>query len=390
MKHLYLNLGRWLLPLCFIPCCRDVAAQNAAESKPPGQTSFIVHAPVLLPELLRQQRYDTIGFFLANWRNSDYPSLELIFSAEALLAIETGKFSSWMLPCDCLFFLSDYARELKNLDTQGSKFRYYLALHPPYTYDATIEARSLILFIRSWAREQLSKPYLDKDELFICHTLAGDIPDPKAAIKTDPEKCPRIAQITRVINVYDNAVFTTRRNAVKGTAAVLLGGWFPNYHLGQIVGWHPTIGVQLGLRSAKNEYDITWDLRFGHPTPGTYTVFRDSTIYNDRYYDGGYIGFEYTRYVIHKKYLDLGYTIGFGLDYFSIADQYAIYPDDNYLDPFRIASPNLNYGLRAKYFLKNRAFIGLAIKYNLIQYENTGGTNLYGNAFTVDLSFGSH
>ena len=354
------------------------------------QTSFIVHAPVILPELLRQQRYDTIRNFLANWRNSDFPSLELIFSAEALLAIETGKFSSWMLPCDCLLFLSDYARELKNLDTQGSKFRYYLTLHPPYTYDATIEARNLILFIQSWARDQLSKPYLDNDEAFICHTLAGDISDPNTACENNPKACPRLAQIAHVINIYDNAVFTTRRNSFKGTAAVLLGGWFPNYHLGQIVGWHPTIGVQLGLRNAKNEYDITWDLRFGHPTPGTYTIARDSTTYNDRYYDGGYFGFEYTRYVIHRKYLDLGYTLGFGLDYFSIADQYASSPDDNYLDPFRLTSPNFNYGLRAKYFLKNRAFIGLAIKYNLIQYENTGGTNLYGNAFTVDLSFGSH
>lgn len=393
MNHLYPNPCRWLLSLCVLTCCLDAAAQDQTSPGPwrviSANTSFITHAPVLLPELLKEQRYDTIRNFLANWRNSEYPSLELIFSAEALLAIETGKFSSYLLPCDCRLFLSDYARELKNLDTRGSKFRYYLRLTPPYTYDATIEARSLIGFLRSWARDLLSRPYLDKDELFLCHVLAGDIPDPATAIHADPASCPRIAQAGHVIDVYDNAVFSSTRNKRIGTAGILLGWWAPTGHLQQVLGSHPSIGLQLGIRNKRNEYDLTWSLRFGRPALA-YTFVRNDTAYTSDYYDGGYIGFEYTRYFVHRKYFDIGVTTGLAYDYFSVVDGWRDDPDLAHLEPFNVGSADWNNGLRIKYYFKRRNYIGLTAKYHLIHYANDGGTNVDGDAYTLDLSFGSH
>ena len=393
MKHLYLNPGRWLLTLCFFTCCLDAAAQKPTSPAPwrisSANTSFITHAPVLLPELLKEQHYDTIRNFLANWRNSDYPSLELIFSAEALLAIETAKFSSYLLPCDCLLFLSDYARELKTLDTRGSKFRYYLRLTPPYSYDATIEARNLILFIRSWARDLLSKPYLDKDELFICRTLAGDIPDPKTAVYADPGSCPRIARTGQVIESYNNAVFTTTRNTLRGTAGILVGWWTPTGNLHQVLGPHPSVGFQLGIRNKFNEYDLTWSLRFGRPAL-PYTFVRNDTAYRSDYYDGGYIGFEYTRYFVHRKHFDAGITSGFAYDYFSVENGWGNNPDIARLEPFNVGSADWNNGFRIKYFFKRKHYIGLTAKYHLIHYANDGGTNIDGDAYTIDLSYGSH
>ncbi|HEV2478229.1 MAG TPA: hypothetical protein VGS79_01140 [Puia sp.] len=194
MTPFYPNLSRWILPLCLIPCClTQLRGQSVSPTEVSRQTSFITHAPVLLPSLLREQQFASMKNFLGNWRNSRYPSQELIFATEALLAIETGTFSSYLLPCDCLSFLSGYARELNDLDTQGSRFRYYLFLDPPYRYDATIEARSFILFLHSWAENLLQRPGLDEDELFLCRTIWGDISNPKAEARRHPESCPRIA-----------------------------------------------------------------------------------------------------------------------------------------------------------------------------------------------------
>src|SRR5262249_36532961 len=157
-------------------------------------------------------------------------------------------------------------------------------------------------------------------------TLAGDIPDPKAAVKTDPVSCPRLARMQHVLNVYNDAAFTARRNAVKGTAAVLTGWWIPTGRLRQVLGAPPSVGAPLGVRNKKNEYDFTGNVRFGYPTPRTYTFLRDDTLYNTNYYDGGYIGFEYTRYVVHTHRLDLGCTTGIGYDYFSVSDGWSNHP----------------------------------------------------------------
>ncbi len=115
MKKLYPNPGGWLTPLLLLSY---VLSSQAQEKAPPAltriissQITFIVHAPVLLPEWKEQQRYDAMRNFLGNWKNADYPSRELILGAELLVAVETGKFSAYWLPCDCLFYLSDYSRE---------------------------------------------------------------------------------------------------------------------------------------------------------------------------------------------------------------------------------------------------------------------------------------
>ena len=408
MKKIYPTLGGWLIPALLLSPILHATAQGTAPSQlsqlraaahelraselsrlNSRQISFIVHAPVLLPELYKEQRYETMQNFLTNWKNADYPSRELIFAAEALLAIETGKFSVYWLPCDCLYYLADYARELRVAARQDGKFRYYLNLTYPYSYDATENARSILLFIRSWARGLLARPGLDNDELYICRTLAGEISDPGTVLRSDPAAAPRIVAEEKYLSVYNDAVFTSRRNGARGTAAVTLGWWFPTGHLQQVLGSHPAVGIQLGARNKWNEYDISWSIRFGYPTPQTYTFLRHDTAYATNYYDGGYVGFEYTRYVLHRKRVDFGLTSGIGYDYFDVADGWSNHIDNPGL-PLNVGSFDFNNGIRLKYFLRRKAYIGLTAKYHFIHYNNAGGTNLDGNAFTLDLSFGSH
>ena len=228
---------------------------------PPGftqQTTYIVHAPVVLPELLQQQKYEAMKNYFANWETSRIPDQVFIFAGKALLAMETGKFTSLQLPCDCLFYLSDYARALT--DMQGAQFKYHVVLNYRYAYDATEDARKTFLFLRSWARVLLSTRQLDSSALFICRVLAGEIPDPKAALKSNPSSCPRVSQLQDQLAVYNQKNFIARRDGRRGTASVMVGGWFPTGHL-DVLGSHPSVGVQLGGRNKLNEYDVTWQFR---------------------------------------------------------------------------------------------------------------------------------
>jgi hypothetical protein len=113
------------------------------------QTKFIVHAPVVLPALLRQQQYDSMKNYFANWERSRSPEEALIFGGKALLATETGKFSSLQLPCNCLLYLSDYAKALTDMQTEGALFKYHIVLSYRYTYDATEDFRKTLLFLQS-------------------------------------------------------------------------------------------------------------------------------------------------------------------------------------------------------------------------------------------------
>ncbi len=390
MKQIYSNLcGRWLIPACLSLSCLNVFAQkNNPTALPRGfkeKTTYIVHAPVVLPELLQQHKYEAMKNFFANWATSSIPDESLIFGGKALLAMETGKFSSLQLPCDCLYYLSDYSKALT--DIQEGHFKYHMVLSERYTYDGTEDARKTFLFLRWWARTTLNSSRLDSTALFICRVLAGEINDPTTVLKKDPSSCPRISQLQSQLDVYNQKNFMARRDGRRGTASIVVGGWFPTGHL-QVLGPHPSVAVQLGWRDKRNEYDITWGFRFLHPTPQQYTFVRNDTIYSSRYYDGGYVGFEYTRYFVHKKYIDLGYTGGIGWDYFSVAD--GITGEHHDFGTLNVNSFNFNYGLRIKYFLPRGTFIGLTAKYNVLAYSNKGGTDLTGNAFTLDLSFGSH
>lgn len=392
MKQIYSSLcGRsFILAFLSLSSLNVFAQKNTTPVIPPrvnDQIKFIVHAPVVMPALLEQRKYDSLQNFLFNWGYSAAPDRMLIFSGKVLLAMQTGVFPSMEFPCDGLLYLSEYAKALHDVQTKGAEFKYLMELGYRYSYDATEDVRPTLLFLQSWARGLLAQGGLDLSELFIARVLAGEITNPEASFHADRAVCPRIAQVEDQLRRYNQKTFATRRDSTRGTAAVMVGWWFPTGHL-QVLGSHPSVGVQLGKRNKLNEYDVTWCFRFLHPTPQEYSFVRQDTLYTSRYYDGGYIGFEYTRYLVHKKYLDFGVISGIAYDYFSVSDGFS--NEDHGLLPLNVGSFDFNSGLRLKYFLRRRAYVGLTAKYHLINYANDGGTDLSGNAFTVDLSFGSH
>jgi hypothetical protein len=351
------------------------------------QIKFIVHAPELLPRLAEQKQWAEMKNFLDNWSDAESSSRELIFSLETLLAIETHS-ALLQPPCDVLLYLADYSKELKNTINHNDKFKYFIQLPLRNRYDATGNAERVLVFTRSWARQLLQAGHLNGTELFLCRAFAGETDDPVSYYQSNPAVYPALLNLQEMIAVANDKYFVARRNGHALVTAVMTGDWTPTSHL-MVLGTHPSIGFQLGVRNKLNEYDVVYNYRFLN-TPGKYMIVRNDSSVASNYYDGGYIGLEYTRYFIHHKYLDVGFTSGLGYDYFDVTDESKNdHPDFSY-SPATVGSLVFNNGIRVKYFFRKQYFLGLTAKYSLMHYPNTGGTNLTGNAFSVDLVFGSH
>jgi len=54
-----------------------------------------------------------------------------------------------------------------------------------------------------------------------------------------------------------------------------------------------------------------------------------------------------------------------------------------------INSINTNFGLGFRHFYKKNRYWGLKAKYNILNYNNSGGTNLMGNCITISLCLGN-
>jgi len=381
---------RIVLLLLFIT---SVAVANAQKHKPLVKytsfyykdVKFIVSAPVLLPQMLEKGYLDTMENFAENWNQSNSPSDELIFALRSLIAIERNEFSISKMPWDFEYLLKDYVKELKNSQQSPESFRYYVQItYTNYRYDATDATIKLFRFLQSWSKELIKKRKLDSTQLYLCNVFAGNIANPKRYLRVNVDDYAEINAFEKSVDTLHEKCFKLKRESTTPVAHLLTGLWLPG---GQpyILGNHPEIGMQLGWRDKKNEYDFTWNIRFLSPAPNYYQVIRQDSLFNTNHYDGGYLGFDYTRFVIRKMSFEAGYMAAVAWDYFN-AFSHQHYTSQ--LSPYELSSFDLNAGLHVKWFINRGPTIGIQAKYHVVNYINNGGTNFNGHAFSIDISFG--
>jgi len=174
-------------------------------------------------------------------------------------------------------------------------------------------------------------------------------------------------------------------NMPESCLMILLETWTPNGNL-KILGTHPGLGFGLGVRRQKMTYDLMVSLRF-LKTPDSYRVrYRDS-LYMTNHFFGGYIGGE-VGYIFYQRgkseWRILGGIAFEGFD--------SLEPEEDEDEPSKsINTLNMNGGIGYRRFnLKTGAFIGLEARFNALNFNNAGGTNLDGNAITVRLTLGGY
>lgn len=349
-----------------------VAFPQAAKKKRTREISchdLFIESSRALPVLYARGDYDSIRYYVG--RREHCGPMADASAIKILLAIQQGRFTDDLLS-EALYY--DLPDEYAAAVSEYQKGRSRLGYRSTRAFDATPYDRAIFAVTTAWAKRLLDEGRRDSVEAFLCRVFAGDIRRPVAAIKADKVKY-AVADSLRA------KVAVERRNGKAIDGSLGMGLWTPGGNLSAL-GAHPSLDVAVGFRNKLNQLDWVISARFLHSKTG-YTVFRDNTLFGRTYYFGGYIGIDYTRYITHSYHFESGLIAGAGLDGFDIAQHSRSYHANDYMSPLSINSFNGNVGLRCNYFFNPGLCLGLAAKYNFINYCNPGGTPLDGHAMSV-------
>ena len=164
-------------------------------------------------------------------------------------------------------------------------------------------------------------------------------------------------------------------------AGFTAGMWVPvgrNF----ILGPHPSLGLVLGGWRGQWLAEFAMEFRFGEAIHHYEVLYKNSVEISHKYF-GGFIGFHVGYAVANLKNTSIYLLGGLGLDGFD-----AIEIDDQHDQAVSINSLNLNSGLGFQHYDKKGGYWGIELLFNLIHYQNPGGTPLNGNGVTLRLTRG--
>ncbi|HEY4149125.1 MAG TPA: hypothetical protein VGM41_09355 [Chitinophagaceae bacterium] len=336
---------------------------------------LFITSSLALPGFYQRQQFDSIQYYNSMRERDCGPDID-IYSIRLLLAIEQGSFTKDMLAgVDFYNMLDDYADVVHKLNGNNRD-----SYHSSRYFHASLYDNNIFFTTTGWAKHLLDTRQLDSLESFVCHVLAGDIRHPNAVVKKEPARYATMDSLLK-----KNGFMNRAGRAVNCSFGA--GIWIPNGKLSTL-GVHPSISFPVvGIRNKLNQLDLAFSFRFLRAA-NDYTILRQGNLYDRNYFLSGYIGTEYTRYLIHSYHFESGIIAGLGYDGLDIATGSEYYHDNDNLKPLDINSFNANLGIRANYFFTPNCYIGIATKYNIINYCNTGGTPLDGNALSAEVMIG--
>jgi len=183
-----------------------------------------------------------------------------------------------------------------------------------------------------------------------------------------------------IYSQQDDVVVNTDSIPKVGIHVSYFGGvWIPNGNL-SILGNHPLVGVQFGIRTDKLLIDLTLQFKF-LKSQNHFQVNHNNTSFDTDHFFGGYYGLDLGYNLINRKSNLIDLLSGVGLDGFDVLKI-------NDKVKKTINTLNLNIGIGYRRIIGSYTYIGLDIKYNFIDYDNSDGTNLSGDAMSSLLKFG--
>jgi len=186
---------------------------------------------------------------------------------------------------------------------------------------------------------------------------------------------------TLVRRLYEDEVKTYK--ALPDAHFFIYSGIFMPTGNAGLLGNHPVIGFNIGIKFDRITLDFASSLRFGS-TKDPYLSLKPDTI-ESHYYFGGYIGLEFYYDLVKTGKYNLSAGAGVGMDGFDTDDYY----NYNFYGDYRILTVNGNLGLLNNWFINDRYYIGLSYKYNFVHYNSKYIVNdLSGNFHTIYLGIG--
>lgn len=182
---------------------------------------------------------------------------------------------------------------------------------------------------------------------------------------------------------YNETTIKTKE-ALESNLALITEWWIPTQSAA-ILGNHPGLGVQIGIKHKKFLVDLTVIGRFIN-SPHEYKVYSQNTVKTTRHFSGAYVGLDVGREMWRRRKWELEAVGGIGYDGFQ-----AISQDVNAgIESKSISSLNINLGAGCRYYYhqKSGQYVSLQPRLNAVNYTNKGGSDLSGNTISIRLIWG--
>ena len=158
------------------------------------------------------------------------------------------------------------------------------------------------------------------------------------------------------------------------------GMWFPRGDL-DILGVHPSLGVNVGVKKGRNYFDAIFDFRFGKTAYPVSVVLQDTLVKTSNF-QGGFLGFEWSSVLLQGPDYNLEVFAGLGYDLIELVEDGQ--------DPGRrsYGSVNFTVGPAYRHIFSNRTWLSVRPAFSFLNHDNPQGSSLKGNAWLFTIAFG--
>lgn len=359
MKFLLLALG------C---CCmlHDVTAQSfddiISKKKYVDCKDVSFNAPGIIHSLYAKDEIDSLYGFLDYWQskcgNQDYAN-----AIRTLLDIKTANFDSAAVNSQLFNNLIDYKERSQLINYPGYGAGYeFTQLHNELLHETRLIASSIEQTYS--VDEALITGFYQRDPVTFTEIKAAS-----------PEE-------SKLKRLYDKEIDNTLR-VPQYHAAFMISYYHPFGKL-DVFGPHMGVGGILGISQLRHTLDFVIDIRFGQSANEYQFVYKGNLL-TDNKWTSVYLGLEYTYDFVSSRKFRLGVSPGIGYNGIT-----AVPAEDDDDDSKILPALDINAGLSMKYvFGKNGGYMGVQPRFHRVDHRNPGGTELYGNYFSVRLTIGS-
>jgi hypothetical protein len=323
-----------------------------------------VNCKTLIPKYHENGRQDSVSIVLAYWRNRCGETND-VRNTQILLQISENRFNEAEIKGDLLGLLLSYKSEIENVSEtsdffQNEQDKRWLGLHESYY--------NFIKYFAAQLKERTNKNSL---EYFICDFYGQNFEALLSALKENALPGTLLQQN-----------FNTRKanldNLIEGNIGVLAEYWIPTGNA-RTLGNHPGLGMQVGLKRRNLTADITLMFRF-MKSSNPYSIYENDSLYTTNNFSSMYAGFEIGNVVYSRKRYDFSILGGIANDAITAV------PGDEEKDiaSIGINALNLNFGAGYRHYFGNPArYVGIQVRYNVVDYFTRGGSDLSGNTLSV-------
>lgn len=363
-----------LLLITFLISISVIAQTNIDKellAQTPNCENVAFNSSRLIDRYFERKNYDSINVVSNRWEEF-CGTTEPLFRLKIIQQIENKVFSEEWVNKDYLMnFIFLYIDRLDYSKEPNAKLIYerykisfgYISFNSPFD-DLTV----------IWANSLLESHDLKPVERAFCLLFSNQTDAFWQMLKDK-----KLAG-TKLQDVYEEQVIKTKR-MVEGNLGLLSGVILPFGNLSEYIGIKPAFGFQLGFKSNKIQYDLTFLIRAGKAVKDYQVIYLDEPTMTKQCV-GGYMGLDFAYELSRNKRHEFDFLSGFGYDGFS-----AIEGDTkNGIEGKSINSFNLNLGLGYRFYTKKMNFYGIQTKYNFVNYNNKGGTDLGGNYISLILT----